>query len=251
MSAATPPHRIGLIVPSSNTTMETEVPALLNARATISDDAFTFHSSRMRMRKVTEEELRAMDREANRCIIELSDAQCDVVAYACLVAIMSGGHGYHRTCERALTDQSVAEGRRVPVLSSAGALIEGIHALGARRVSIITPYMKPLTDVVVEYLGTEGIEVVGAISLGVPDNLDVGRLDPNDLLQHLQKLNVRGADAVVLSACVQMPSLPAIPAAEALCGLPVLTAAVATARSILLSLGSPPIVPDAGALLAP
>ena len=59
--------RIGQIVPSSNTTMETEIPAMLNARQTIRPERFTFHSSRMRMKKVVKEELAAMDGESDRC----------------------------------------------------------------------------------------------------------------------------------------------------------------------------------------
>ena len=56
-------YRIGQIVPSSNTTMETEIPALLRAREAVRpDERFTFHSSRMRMHKVTKEELEAMNR---------------------------------------------------------------------------------------------------------------------------------------------------------------------------------------------
>lgn len=51
-------HRIGLIVPSSNVTVETEVPALLARHA---DARFSFHSSRMRMHTVSPEELRAMN----------------------------------------------------------------------------------------------------------------------------------------------------------------------------------------------
>ena len=49
------PFRIGQIVPSSNTTMETEIPAMLHAREAILPERFTFHSSRMRMHKVTKE----------------------------------------------------------------------------------------------------------------------------------------------------------------------------------------------------
>ena len=45
--------RIGQIVPSSNTTMETEIPAMLRAREGIEPERFTFHSSRMRKKKVT------------------------------------------------------------------------------------------------------------------------------------------------------------------------------------------------------
>ena len=43
--------RIGQIVPSSNTTMETEIPAMLRAREGIRPERFSFHSSRMRMKR--------------------------------------------------------------------------------------------------------------------------------------------------------------------------------------------------------
>lgn len=82
-------YRIGQIVPSSNTTMETEIPAMLNARQAIRPERFTFHSSRMRMKQVKKEELAAMDAESDRCAMELSDAKVDVLGYACLVAIMA------------------------------------------------------------------------------------------------------------------------------------------------------------------
>ena len=49
------PRRIGMIVPSSNTTMETEIPAMLRAREGIHPERFTFHSARMRMRRARRE----------------------------------------------------------------------------------------------------------------------------------------------------------------------------------------------------
>src|SRR5580698_4627877 len=91
--------RIGQIVPSSNTTMETEIPAMLLARQSIRPERFTFHSSRMRMKTVSRDELAAMDGESDRCAAELSDARVDVLGYACLVAIMATGLGYHRQSE--------------------------------------------------------------------------------------------------------------------------------------------------------
>ena len=77
----TRPIRIGQIVPSSNVTMETEIPAMLRAREAILPERFTFHSSRMRMKKVTKEELAAMDADSDRCALELSDAAVDVMGY--------------------------------------------------------------------------------------------------------------------------------------------------------------------------
>jgi maleate isomerase len=135
-------------------------------------------------------------------------------------------------------------------VSSAGALLSGIAALGARKVSIITPYLKPLTQAVVDYLEDAGVEVVDALSLEVPDNLEVARLDPADLREHYKKLSLTGVDALVLSACVQMPSLPSIQPVEDELGLPVLSAATATTYRILQSLGLPPTAPNAGRLLA-
>jgi hypothetical protein len=57
-------------------------------------------------------------------------------------------------------------------------------------------------------------------------------------------------DAIVLSACVQMPSLAAIAQVEAATGKPVVTAAVATTYAMLSELGLEQVVPGAGALLS-
>jgi maleate isomerase len=59
-------YRVGLIVPSSNVTMETEIPAMLHARSRVASETFTFHSSRMRMRHVSAEELQRMDADSQR-----------------------------------------------------------------------------------------------------------------------------------------------------------------------------------------
>lgn len=244
-------YRIGQIVPSSNTTMETEIPALLRRYGDLNACAFTFHSSRMRMQKVTAEELKAMDADSRRCAAELADARVDVMGYACLVAIMSMGAGYHCESRAALEAVAAEAGGPAPVVTSAGALVEGLRDLGARRISIITPYMRPLTDRVVGYIEHEGVSVKDSIALEIPDNLAVGRRDPALLLEDVRRLDTAGVDAVVLSACVQMPSLPSLQAAEDVLGLPVISAAACTVRAMLKALELPPVMPGAGAALKP
>jgi len=242
--------RVGQIVPSSNTTMETEVPAILRRYGEAQGVNFTFHSSRMRMKRVTKEELEAMDRDSDRCALELSDARVDVMGYACLVAIMSMGHGYHRQSEARLHGRTVENGGPAPIVTSAGALVDGLHALGAKRVAIITPYMKPLTKLVIDYIEAEGVEVLDSISLEIEDNLAVGARDPLALLDIAPKLKIANADAVVLSACVQMPSLEAVPIVEKSIGLPVVSSSICTAFRMLEELGLETAVSDAGALLS-
>lgn len=243
-------YRMGLIVPSSNTTMETEIPAMLRAREQVLPERFSFHSSRMRMKEVTKEQLQAMDRDSDRCALELSDARVDTMGYACLVAIMSMGKGYHREAQRRLHEVTAANGAPTPISTSAGALVEGLQALGAKRVSIIAPYMLPLTRLVIDYLENEGIEVIDSISLEIPDNLEVGARNPKAPAELWKQLNVRGADAIVASACVQMPSLASVPLIEQASGLPVVSSAVCTTWALLKNLGLERRVPNAGTLLS-
>ncbi|MHA6782155.1 maleate cis-trans isomerase family protein [Pseudonocardia saturnea] len=239
-------HRIGLVVPSSNVTVETEVPALLGRHATA---GFSFHSSRMRMHRVSPEELRAMNAQRERCVDELADACVDALLYACLVALMAQGPGEHRRTEDAVTAQLARRGQRPAVLSSAGALVEGLTALGARRIALVTPYLRPLAEQVVGYLESEGVEVVDWAALEVGDNAEVGCIPGDRVLAAARGLDLSGADALVISACVQMPSLPLVGPAEDELGLPVLSAATAGAFCLLRHLGLPTVLPGAGALL--
>ena len=240
--------RIGQIVPSSNVTMETEIPALFRAREACYDDRFTFHSSRMRMKQVTKEELAAMDRDSDRCALELSDAAVDVMGYACLVAIMSMGLGYHRESQARLHQVTKDNDHPCPVVSSAGALVEGLSVLNAKKVALITPYRKPLTELVCQYLESEGFEVVDAISLEIPDNLEVARQDPKAPVELVDRLTLANVDTIVASACVQMPSLPAVAGIQAKTGIPTLSAAVATSYCMMKELGLDTRIAGYGAL---
>lgn len=243
-------YRIGQIVPSSNVTMETEIPAIFRARESIAPERFTFHSSRMRMKQVRKEELAAMDADSGRCAAELSDARVDVLGYACLVAIMSTGLGYHRVSERALTQVTAENGAAAPVVTSAGALVSALRLLGARTVTVVCPYLRPLTDTVVEYIRHEGVAVSDYTALEIPDNLDVAAHDPAKLVPIARGLDNSDADVIVLSACVQMPSLESIEVVERELGKPVVSASIATAFHLMRALDLPAVAPGAGTLLS-
>lgn len=243
----TTPHRIGLIVPSSNVTVETEMPRLL---ARHPDATFSFHASRMRMHTVSPEELRAMNAQQGRCVDELADAGVDAVLYACLVAIMAQGLGEHARAERAVAEQFEHRNHSPAVLSSAGALVEALTAAGLRKIALVMPYMRPLACMVVDYLEAEGLQVVAWTALEVADNAEVACIPGETVMDAARRLDRSAADALVISACVQMPSLDLIEQAETEFGLPVLSAATAGAHTLLRRLGLPAELPGAGTLLA-
>jgi maleate isomerase len=180
----------------------------------------------------------------------LSDARVDVLGYACLVAIMSMGKGYHCQSESRLQQVTAREGAPAPVVTSAGALVHGLRTLRARRIAMVAPYVQSLCNMVADYIEHEGFEVADRIALEIPDNLEVGRRDPMALVDIYKKLKLDGVDVLVLSSCVQMPSLAAIPIVEQECGLPVISASVCTTYQMLEKLGLKTYAPDAGALLS-
>jgi maleate isomerase len=240
-------HRIGLVVPSSNVTVETEMPALLQRHRSA---RFSFHSTRMRMHTVSPEELRAMNAQRGRCVDEIGDAGVDAVLYACLVALMAQGAGEHERTESAVVDQLAERGLTPRVTSSAGALVHALRATGAERVALVMPYLRPVAELVVAYVEAEGFTVTGWRALEVADNAEVGCIAGDRVLDAARSLDLAGTDALVVSACVQMPSLPLVQQAEDEFGLPVLSAATAGAFTLLDQLGLPVDLPDAGRLLA-
>jgi maleate isomerase len=238
-------QRIGLVVPSSNVTMEIEIPAML--RRSPSGSSFSFHASRMAMRQVSAEELREMDAQSSRCASELADARIAVLAYACLVAVMVQGRGAHRRIEERLSSVLRERGNQAPVISSAGALVETLNRLKAKRIAVIAPYMPPLTKAVIDYLEAEGITTLDSRSLSVPDNYDVGCIAASRVEAAVKEIDMRGVDALVLSACVQMPSLAILQAVQDRTDVPVITAGSCTSAAILHALGQDSSVIPGGA----
>ncbi|MEL5953559.1 Asp/Glu racemase [Streptomyces sp. CLV115] len=227
--------------------MENEIPALLSRH---SSGEFTFHASRMRMHTVSPEQLAAMNAQRERCVMEIADAAPDAILYACLIALMAGGPGEHRRVEGLIGEQLATGGSGALIRSSAGALVEALQASGSTRIAVVTPYMRPLAEMVMDYLRAEGFDIVDWCALEVADNAEVGCIPGNRVLQAARSLDLSAADSLVISACVQMPSLSIIDQAESEFGIPVLSAATAGAFSILRGLGLPPEIPGAGQLLA-
>ncbi len=224
--------RVGLIVPSSNVTMETEIPQYLYQCALLRDQRITFHSSRTRMKRVTAEELRNMAADSERCAKEIADANVDAVAHACLVATMFMGAGAHRQLEENICRVVADVSKAVPTITSAGALVRTLRGMGASKIGLVAPYKPELTSVVESYLSAEGFRIVRSISLSEPDNSKVAQLNESKLVDYVTSLGAEPVDAVIASACVQMPSMRALGVVASNFRVPVVSAALCTAIEI-------------------
>jgi maleate isomerase len=155
------------------------------------------------------EELEAMDAMSLKCAQELSDAHVDVMGYACLVAIMSMGRGYHCVSEVNLHQETVSM-TSLPYCDQCRSAHQRAQGIGREKSFELLPRTSPAYRYGRGLYSASRFEVVDSIALEIPDNLEVAAQDPMNLLGIYKRLDLTGVDVLVASACVQMPSLEAI-----------------------------------------
>lgn len=159
----------------------------------------------------------------------LSAIEPAAVAYGCTSGSFSAGMGG----ERALRATMEAAGAPVAV-STSGALVAALQAIGARRIVVATPYDAALTSLLVDFVAEAGIEVAGARHLGLDGEIwTVDRQDTADLIRSTAS---QGADAVFVS-CTNLATYDLIAPLEKELGVPILTANQVTMWMALSVLG--------------
>lgn len=208
--------RIGLIVPSSNTNIEPDF-------AMLSPKGVTIHVARSGGYDVNaipdSAEMQKFARHSlEQNLEDLRDARVDIVAFGCTSATLSEGPEFDAQFCKQLQDKL-----GVLAVTTAGALVEAINAIGAKRVAFTSPYVKALSAEAVSYLIKSDIEVVNEIVFPQELNsLEQNSLTPQDAFGMALKADCPGADAIVIS-CTDFRALEAIPAIEKTLGKPVIT----------------------------
>ncbi len=140
------------------------------------------------------------------------------IGFGCTSGSFVGGVGF----ERAIRERMEAAGAPVAVTPMSG-LVDGLRALGARRVGIGTPYGVPVAQTLADYLEEAGFEPVSLENLEMDDEEDVIAA-PDSLVYELARRAMRpAADAVFLS-CTNLPTFAVLGDVERELRVPVLSA---------------------------
>jgi maleate isomerase len=207
--------RVGLVVPSSNTTNEPEFVRAL-------PDGLSLHASRMRLADVDVESLSAMADDADECASLLASAGVDVVAYGCTTGSLVHGPGYDDEIETRL-----AETAGVPAVATAASIKRAFEHLGVGSVAVTTPYVEDLNRREAEFLDAAGYDVVAIDGLGLTSNTDIGAQDPETAAEAARAIDGPDADAVFIS-CTNYRTFEVIPELERELEKPVVTSNQAT-----------------------
>ena len=209
-----PPHaglrRIGLLLPSSNTTQEIEYWRVMPLGVSL-------HVARLPLRNVEADSTVRIVADIETEARKLADADVDAIVLAATAPSSRRGIGYDQELIQRITS---ASGK--PATTASTAQIQAMAALGVRRIVIAAPWGDDVNRFTAAFIEASGYEVLAHRALGLVSNLDIGVLDPTTALDLGQAVDRADAQAVML-ACGNWLTLDIVDALEAAIGKPVLT----------------------------
>jgi maleate isomerase len=228
--------KVGLIVPSVNTTTEPEF-------AWIAPAGISFHTARVFMKVTTPEALRAMNAEVRRAAELLATLSPNVVAYACTAGSFVDGPE--------ATAALLAEMRQIagcPVVATSAAMVAALQSLGVSRIALATPYPRNVTEAERQFFIASGFDVVSCHYLG-RSGPAVRPTTFDEILALVRHVDRPDAQAIFVS-CTDLRALELVDFLEDELGKPVLTSNQVTFWAILKALGQEEHVSGFGGLLS-
>jgi maleate isomerase len=216
--------RLGLIVPSSNTTNEPEFERHL-------PEGVSLHTARMFLEDTNAEHLEEMAAEAERSAELLATADVDVVAYGCTTGSLVKGPGYDEEIESRLSEVA-----GVPAVATAAAIKRAFNTLDIERLAITTPYIQDLNEREEDFLTSAGYEVTDMTGLGIEPNTGIGEQRQETAYREAHGLDASSADGIFIS-CTNYRTFEIIESLEADLGTPVVTSNQATLWNALREIG--------------
>jgi maleate isomerase len=212
--------KLGIIIPSSNTTMETEFNW-------IGKDRYSTHATRLRLRRVTIGELEIMEKGVGEAASLLADAAVDIIAYGCTTGSLFRGLGH----DIEITKQ-IHEKTGLPTVATSGCVKKALMSLNASRVCVATPYTVEVNNLEKKFLEDNGFEVTNIKGLGIEENLDIGNTQRHSIIELVRKVNDDKAQAIFIS-CTNLPTINIINYIEQAMKKPVISSNTATLWSML------------------
>ena len=214
--------RIGLILPSDNTTMESEFNKILRAV-----DGVSVHATRVFMDTLSVEDLLKMNENVTRASQELRTAEVDIIAYGCTSGSFVKGLNFDRELIERIEKEA-----KVKATTTSTAVVNALKELNVKKIAVGTPYSDEINERAKEFLEGNGFGVTNTVGLNVVPDVDIGKQEPYVAYNLGRRVNTDDADCIFLS-CTDFRTIEIIDALERTLEKPVVTANQATLWHIL------------------
>lgn len=203
-------HRLGLVVLSTDETLETEAREVLAGR-----DVGLYHSRIYSANAVTPQSLKDMEARMVASA-ELLPGGLQTVGYGCTSAsVLIGPEAVARKVQEAQPG--------VPVTNPLSGVIAALAALQAKRIAMVTPYTAQVAAPMRAFLEAQGVSVVTEISFGEADDRNVARIsEASTEAAAIEAARGEGVQAIFAS-CTNLRTFGVIDAIEAKLGVPVVS----------------------------
>lgn len=227
--------RIGVLVPSANTTTEPDCYRIAPAGVTI-------HSARMFITGASGEALARMLDDVDTATRLVATTEPDLIAFACTSGSMIHGIAFDQDLARRISETSGS-----PAITTSTAVIEAFRALGVRRVAVGTPYLDSVNAGVRRFLEANGLQVVSLRGLQISDGRSLAQT-PDVAFELGRSVDRPEAEAIFLS-CTNLRAAETAAALEHATGKPVVTSNQAMMWAALRRCGIADGIAGFGALL--
>jgi len=228
--------RIGLFVPSSNTTIEPEFYRALPAHVTL-------HAARLYLTQIATDSIENVVGDIEAQARNLASADVDVLVLGATAPSFLKGLGYDVEVTRRIEQ---ASGK--PATTTSTALVKALKELGIERVALGAAYDDHVNSIAKGFLEANGFQVVRAKGLGLVDNLVVGRLDGSSARELAREIDSPQAQAIVL-ACTNWRTMDVLEQLEQELGKPVLSTTQVSIWAALRMIGETDPIEGYGQLL--
>lgn len=232
------PRRIGLIVLATDHTTEVDYQRL------VASERIGVYVARLPYANpVTAENLRAMQPSLTAAAaLILPDEMLDVVMYSCTSASVVIGDEEIAAAIKAAKPEAA-------VVTPTRAAVNGLQALGARRISVLTPYTVETSRPMADYFAALGFEIDRFTCLGLSDDRQMARIAPEEIAAFAKEAVAPQSDALFIS-CTALRAAGVVAGTEAATGRPVVSSNLATAWACLRLCGNGEARPELGRLMA-
>ncbi|MEJ0015514.1 MAG: hypothetical protein WDN25_02925 [Acetobacteraceae bacterium] len=228
-------HHFGVLIPSTNTTVEIEynrlLPPTLQAHVgrLLSSGGGPFSPSQ--------------DADIEYQARLLGTAKVEVVSLAQTSASLFADD------YDAIATQRMSAGAGVPAITSAQAIGQAVRALGARRIALVSPYSQPVIERAKAYYERGyGLEVLALEGFAATDSYMIGKLGPENARDAFARIDRPEIEVLVVPGG-NFPTMSFVPGWESEFGKPVITTNQAALWAMMHIMGVREPLPGLGRLL--
>ncbi len=228
-------HHFGVLIPSTNTTVEIEYSRLL-------PPTLQAHVGRLKS-SGTGPFSPSLDADVEYQSLLLGTARVEVISLAQTSASLFADD------YDAITTQRMSKAAGVPAVTSAQAIGQAVRALGARRIALVSPYSQPVIERAKHYYESKyGLEVVALEGFAATNSYMIGKLGPENARDAFARINRPEIEILVVPGG-NFPTMSFVPAWEQEFGKPVITTNQAALWAMMGIMGVRDALPGLGRLL--